>query len=103
MNRNAVRKTSLPAIVLFACLASPVRAGEVQSFSIDWYSIDAGGVMHSSGGSFELSGTIGQADASPAREMSGGQWKLTGGFWAFSLEDLADRLFGDRFEQQQGG
>jgi hypothetical protein len=34
--------------------------------------------MHSSGGNYELSGTIGQLDAG---EMSGGAYALTGGFW----------------------
>ena len=37
-----------------------------------------GGVMHSSGGDFELSGTIGQADAGT---LTGGDFELTGGFW----------------------
>ena len=40
--------------------------------------IDGGGVMHSTGGEFELSGTIGQPDAGA---MSGGEFELTGGFW----------------------
>ncbi len=48
-------------------------------FSIDWYTIDGGGGT-SAGGTFELSGTIGQPDAGP--EMTGGTFSLTGGFWA---------------------
>lgn len=50
-----------------------------QPFAIDWYTIDGGGGT-SSGGSFTLSGTIGQPDAGPT--MSGGSFTLTGGFWA---------------------
>lgn len=41
-------------------------------------SIDGGGVMQSTGGELELSGTIGQPDAGA---MSSGSLELTGGFW----------------------
>lgn len=51
--------------------------------SIDWYTIDGGGAMYTSGGGFELSGTIGQPDAgSFASPMTGGGFELVGGFWA---------------------
>jgi len=40
--------------------------------------IDGGGVIQSTGGTFELSGTIGQPDAGI---MSGGSFQLSGGFW----------------------
>ena len=47
-------------------------------FDLDWYTIDGGGEMLSTGGTYELSGTIGQPDAG---EMLGGTYALTGGFW----------------------
>ncbi len=47
-------------------------------YSIDWFSIDCGGGS-TSGGSFALSGTIGQHDASNA--LSGETFAVTGGFW----------------------
>lgn len=47
-------------------------------FDLSWHSIDGGGVMHSTGGTFELSGTIGQPDAGT---LSGGPFQITGGFW----------------------
>jgi len=50
-----------------------------QSYSIDWHTIDNGG-GNSSGGSYSLSGTIGQHDGSSP--MTGGNYSLTGGFWA---------------------
>jgi hypothetical protein len=50
-----------------------------QSYSIDWYKI-AGGGGTSTGGTYSVSGTIGQPDASGA--MTGGSYSLTGGFWA---------------------
>ena len=40
--------------------------------------VDGGGVLRSTGGTFELSGTIGQPDAGV---MTGGDFILTGGFW----------------------
>ena len=48
-------------------------------YAIDWHTIDGGGEMWSTGGTYELGGTIGQPDAGA---MSGGDYTLTGGFWA---------------------
>src|ERR1035441_7793761 len=50
-----------------------------QSYSIDWYKI-AGGGGASTGGTYQVSGTIGQHDAGGA--MTGGSYSLTGGFWS---------------------
>ena len=33
-------------------------------------------------------------------ESSDGQWRVTGGFWGMTLEELADRLIRDRFEDE---
>lgn len=55
-----------------------VAAGDPQEFEITRSTIDGGGVMRSTGGDFELSGTIGQPDAGV---MSGGDFELAGGFW----------------------
>src|SRR5438093_13726584 len=48
-----------------------------QNYSIDWFTTDGGGGS-SSGGSYTLSGTIGQPDAGTS---SGGTYTLEGGFW----------------------
>lgn len=49
-------------------------------FDLSWNTIDGGGSMFTtSGGTFNLDGTIGQPDAGT---MSGGTFTLTGGFWA---------------------
>ena len=64
--------------VLLAGLSVGAVAAFAQSYDLSWYSIDGGGVMRSTGGSFELSGTIGQPDAG---RMIGGAFELTGGFW----------------------
>jgi hypothetical protein len=50
-----------------------------QSYSIDWYKV-AGGGGTSTGGVYAVSGTIGQHDA--GGPMTGGNYSLTGGFWA---------------------
>ena len=46
-------------------------------YEISWYTIDGGG-GRSSGGSYALTGTIGQADADWSRA---GDYELLGGFW----------------------
>ena len=50
-----------------------------QQYSIDWYKISGGGGT-STGAAYQVSGTIGQPDASGA--MTGGNYSLTGGFWS---------------------
>jgi hypothetical protein len=60
-----------------AALVLPV-AGLSQTYSIDWYKIAGGGGV-STNGQYTLSGTIGQPDAGA---MAGGNYSLTGGFWA---------------------
>ncbi len=70
-----VTKDSL--IIAFSTLLA-VAATAVGAITIAPFSIDGGGGMRSTGGGFELSGTIGQADAGV---LSGGDFILTGGFW----------------------
>ena len=48
-----------------------------QGYTLDWWDLSAGGT--SSGGTYTLSGSIGQPDAGI---LSGGQYTLNGGFWA---------------------
>jgi hypothetical protein len=48
-------------------------------YAIDWFTIDGGGAMFSSGGEYTLGGTIGQPDAGT---HAGSPYTLTGGFWA---------------------
>ena len=65
-------------IVLSTLLLMPRHPAFAQ-YSIDWYKI-AGGGSTSTGGVYSVSGTIGQPEASGV--MSGGNYSLTGGFWA---------------------
>ncbi len=71
------RLASRSIVILTLALAPAALAG---NFAIDWYTIDGGGAMSSSGGNFELAATIGQHDASTT-VMTGGSFELTGGFW----------------------
>ena len=64
-------------LIASAALIGPSPNGG--DFTIGWWTIDGGGGV-SSGGSFELAGTIGQHDAGAT--MTGGSFELTGGFWA---------------------
>lgn len=60
-----------------------------QNFDLSWYTIDGGGATFSTGGNFELGGTIGQPDAGPSTPMVGGSFELTGGFWPVAVERCA--------------
>lgn len=64
-------------ILLFGLLIPAI--GFAQQYSIGWYKV-AGGGGTSTGGTYQVSGTIGQHDAGGA--MSGGSYSLTGGFWS---------------------
>lgn len=62
-----------------SCLCVLAGVGFVAAeFEISRSTIDGGGIMRSTGGSFELSGTIGQPDTSV---MTGADFQLSGGFW----------------------
>lgn len=71
------RSFALPVLVaLFFVVGSVLHA---QSYSINWFKV-AGGGGTSAGGSYQVSGTIGQHDA--GGPMTGGNYSLTGGFWS---------------------
>jgi hypothetical protein len=72
-------KIVFATLLLTAMVLLPATA-RAQNYSINWYTI-AGGGGTSTGGTYAVSGTIGQPDASTP--MTGGNYSLTGGFWAF--------------------
>lgn len=57
--------------------APPVGA---QTYDISWWTVDGGGAMDPSGGSFDAGVTAGQADA--GGPFAGGPYLVAGGFWA---------------------
>ena len=78
ITRRTGNEAHMKKIILLLGLMVPL-AGLAQQYSIDWYKI-AGGGGTSTGGTYSVSGTIGQPDASGP--MTGGNYSLTGGFWA---------------------
>ncbi len=64
----------------------------LDTFGISWWTIDGGG-GRSTGGSFQLSGTIGQADSGT---LAGGTFELHGGFWHGTSRPPL--IFSDGFE-----
>jgi hypothetical protein len=62
-----------------ALLLALTPFAHAQQYSIDWYKISSGGGT-STGGTYQVTGTIGQPDAGSA--MSGGPYSVTGGFWS---------------------
>ncbi|MDJ0654434.1 MAG: hypothetical protein QNJ40_09795 [Xanthomonadales bacterium] len=89
--------TALVALLLLLWCLSPLAQSSGGSFEITSSTLDAGG-GRSEGGSFAVTGTIGQADAS-LQSASGGTFQLTGGFWAEgAVVAPGESLFADSFE-----
>src|ERR1039458_2189888 len=65
--------------LLLSCFVLLPSTSPAQSYSIDWYKVSGGGGT-STGGAYQVSGTIGQHDA--GGPMTGGNYLLTGGFWS---------------------
>ena len=66
-------------IIFCALFFTLCLSASAQSYTIDWFKISGGGGT-STGGTYQVTGTIGQPDASGA--MTGGNYSLTGGFWS---------------------
>ena len=101
MNRT-FNSVAITSAVFLAGLLFAIPAAAGNDYTISHWTIAGGGTLESSGGDWQLAGTIGQWEATEARALSGGSWRLTGGFWGFSLEELAEFLFQDRFEASAG-
>lgn len=83
MNRGAHKKPFVKHVLLStmgSMLALSIGVAYAD-YAIDWHTVDGGGAMFSTGGTYELSGTIGQPDANEL-VMTGGTYAVTGGFWA---------------------
>ena len=66
-------------IILGVALLLATSVARAQPYSVEWYKVSGGGGT-STGGTYQVSGTLGQPDASGA--MSGGNYSVTGGFWS---------------------
>jgi len=86
----------LRMISLWMFIVPPI-ASAYPDYTVDWHSVDGGGMMYSIGGDYELGGTIGQPDprndGSPGT-MIGGDYSATGGFWQRGLCGEC-QLYGD--------
>ena len=62
------------------CLLLPMGVLSLaqDGYDLSWWTVDGGGFTYSSGGGYELGGTIGQPDAGM---LAGGGYTLGGGFW----------------------
>ncbi len=104
----SIRRFARTSLVILTIALTP--AAPAADLTIDWYTIDGGGKISSTGGGFELSATIGQADAGVS---TGGGFQLTGGFWfeqppgdcnATGIADLLDHAdFADCLTGPGGG
>jgi hypothetical protein len=74
-------KNHVTRFFVFSLLVFTAAALRAQNYSVDWYKISGGGGT-SSGGTYQVSGTIGQPDASASGALNGGNFSLTGGFWS---------------------
>lgn len=72
-------------LALAGRLTSTAIAQSGGPYDLSWNTVDGGGAGPSNasiGGSYTLSATVGQADPrNHPQTMSGGSYKLTGGFW----------------------
>ena len=80
--KYATKTITLAFAIVAGIVLVPLAAAD---YELDWWTIDGGGDLFTTGGDFELSGTIGQSDAS-ATTLTGGDFELTGGFWAVAAQ-----------------
>jgi hypothetical protein len=96
--RSGIRYRPLKELLLSGAmlLSGGALAG---GLSVDWYTIDGGGTIQSESADqrWQLSGTIGQWDSTRPQALTGGNARLTGGFWAVFANPV-DAMFRDRFE-----
>ncbi len=76
LNAFTIKGTVLLLLVC-SLIVIPVQAQTGGDYDLSWYTIDGGGGI-SKGGSYTLTGTIGQPDAAYS---NGGSFELLGGFW----------------------
>ena len=67
----------LLALVIAVLLLGRAAAAPNSGYSLDWWTVDAGGGS-SAGGGYSLSGGVAQPDVG---SISGGNYQLQGGFW----------------------
>ncbi len=64
-------------LIFLLALVFPSMA-DGPEYTIEWWTVDGGGIVGQGGVPYSLSGTVGQADAGV---LAGGAYTLAGGFW----------------------
>lgn len=82
MSSNSLLISVTMMFFLIATATSFAQSGG--GYDLTWSTLDGGGAS-SAGGGYQVSGTVGQPDASAAGAMSGGNYDLTGGFWGVTF------------------
>ncbi len=83
--RNAIAGNGMWRFAAIALTLGVASAAFAQPYDLTWHTIDGGGGF-SAGGGFELEGTLGQPDAGI---LTGGNFELSGGFWAGAVPQCA--------------
>jgi hypothetical protein len=66
-------------IMLLMFIPAVALAQSGGGYELTWNTVDSGGYTFSTGGGYQLGGTIGQPDAGV---LSSGAYTLVGGFWS---------------------
>lgn len=91
-NRYSAKRVLLFAVLAFLVMTMALSSGQATmaaptgggGLEIAWSTVDGGGAMLSTAGTYSLSGTIGQPDAGLVTTT---HYSLAGGFW-YSLAQL---------------
>jgi uncharacterized repeat protein (TIGR01451 family) len=75
-----------PLAVVLLALGSPAAA----QYEISWWTVDGGGAIGATGGTYALSGTTGQPDA--GGPYAGGTYTLHSGFWSIAAGGSAGAI-----------
>ncbi|HQL54295.1 MAG: hypothetical protein KA383_06725 [Phycisphaerae bacterium] len=86
-----MRTRTRELILIAAVLAIVLVPGRGFAQELNWHTVDSGGELWTAGGTYAVSGTVGQPDAGTV--MTGGVYQVVGGFWALPLP--APILIGD--------
>jgi hypothetical protein len=81
-------------IVAALLVVSAVLAAPTNGYEITYWTVDGGGATFSAGGNYQLGGTVGQPDAG---QLTGGSYKLGGGFWGGGAAAPPPTPIGPRF------
>ena len=75
---GALAASRAPTVGFLVASFLAATSASAQTYTIPWWTVDGGGTMAASGGTYSLSGTVGQPDAGV---LSGGAHSVAGGFW----------------------